>query len=246
MIPGSWRFLEVVSITGFLFFRSFWKQNYEWTDLMPLGRTAKHSFSPAVSLTKPSDRLLLLLSLKSGIFKIPFLLFCWVFICLFLLPPRCIWWYSGDLSFLLLIEILLILCSLSSPGKCVLVLILSEQHQTSLVYVELDWLHYGSLAKITDRYEKGYFKVHKEQWGWRDPLDISDNKNPSKVLKDKKKSLGFCACRREAVPGEKSEWRPPNTRIRPDFYFPHFASQICCCTLWMKKCPLWLEVTLTT
>lgn len=140
MIPGSWRFLEVVSTTGFLFSRSFWKQSYGWTDLMPLGQTAKHSFSPAVSLTKPSDRLLLLLSLNSGIFKMPFLLFCWVFICLFPLPPRCIWWYSGDLSFLLLIEILLILCSLSSPGKCVLVLILSEQHQTSLVYVELDWV----------------------------------------------------------------------------------------------------------
>lgn len=100
-------------------------------------------------------------------------------------------------------------------------------------------LHYGSLAKITDRYEKGYFKVRKEQWGWRDPLDISDKKNPWKVLKDMKKSLGFCACRREAVPGEKSEWRPPNTRIRPDFYFPHFAFQICCCTLWMKKLCGW-------
>lgn len=231
----------MVSITDFLFSHSFWKQSSGWTDLMPLWQTAKHIFSSAVVLTKPSDCLLLLLSLNSGIFKIPFLLFCWGF-CLFVpTPPNAFGSILGTGVFF---------CSLRcSPGKCVLVLILREQHQTSLMYVELDWVStMGSLAKISGKYEKGYFKVCKEQWDWRNPLSISDNKNPLKVLQDMKKSLGSRVCRTEAVPGEKSEWRPPNTeiRIKTDFNFPGFASQICCCTSWMKKRCLWLEVTLMT
>lgn len=57
------------------------------------------------------------------------------------------------------------------------------------------------------RREKGCFKVCIEQWNWREPLGISDSKNPLKVVKDlkKEKYLGSCACRREAVLGEKSE-----------------------------------------
>lgn len=63
------------------------------------------------------------------------------------------------------------------------------------------------MAAITGRHEKGCFKVCREQWDWREPLSISDSKNPLKVLRDlkRKKYRGFCACRREAVPGETSE-----------------------------------------
>lgn len=173
----------MVSITDFLFSHSFWKQSSGWTDLMPLWQTAKHIFSSAVVLTKPSYCFLLLLSLNSGIFKIPFLLFCWGF-CLFVpTPPNVFGSILGTGVFF---------CSLRcSLAKCVLVLILREQHQTSLMYVELDWVStMGSLAKISGKYEKGYFKVCKEQWDWRNPLSISDNKNPLKVLQDMKKSLG--------------------------------------------------------
>lgn len=57
------------------------------------------------------------------------------------------------------------------------------------------------------RQEKGCFKVCIEQWNWKEPLSISDSKNPLTVLKDlkKEKYLGSCACRREAVQGEKAE-----------------------------------------